>query len=462
MSETDGVRLLAIGDVHLGTRPGSLPESLLECGVPVSDLTPEAALEGAVERAIQERVHAVLFAGDVVESTNARFEALRPLERAVERLRAESIRVLAVVGNHDVEALPRLAQRIEGLELLGVGGRWESKLIEVAGQPAIEVVGWSFPERQVRTSPVAALLHEPLERRHPGIPRLGLLHGDLDAAGGTYAPFSRSELEAAGMDAWLLGHIHKPSLGDGTGDGTAGGTAGGTGMLYGYLGSLVGLSPKETGPHGPWLIHLDAAGHIRAEQVVIAPLRWEHVDLEVGETEDPTDLGDRLLDEGERVARELDERGHAPRALGLRVRLVGRTQHFDSVRQYTERGDWKSIEPRAGKTVVFIDKVTQALSLAQDLKEIARGDDPPALMAQKLLILAHGGEQRQALLRETREKLRSIASEGCWAHLDDVRDAQEPLADELLGAALLQSGTHALNVLLSQHGVQQEPGEATP
>lgn len=450
MSEPDDVRLLAIGDVHLGTRPGSLPDSLAEFGVLVPDLTPEAALEGAVERAIQERVHAVLFAGDVVESTNARFEALRPLEQAVERLRAEDIRVLAVVGNHDVEALPRLAQRIEGLELLGVGGRWESKLIEVAGQPAIEVVGWSFPERQVRTSPVAELLRTPLERKHPGIPRLGLLHGDLDASGGTYAPFSRVELEQAGIDAWLLGHIHKPSLGNTT--------ASGTGMLHGYLGSLVGLSPKETGPHGPWIIHLDSTGHVQAEQLTIAPLRWEHVDLDVEETEDPEDLGDRLLDEAERVARELAERGHAPRALGLRVRLVGRTQHFDSICKYIERGEWKSLMRGAGETVVFLDKVTHALALARDLEQLAKGDDPPALMAQKLLILAHEGEEKQVLLEEAREKLRSIADESCWSPLDDLRDAEDPLSDELLCAVLQQSGTHALNALLSQHRAPEERG----
>jgi len=207
---------------------------------------------------------------------------------------------------------------------------------------------------------------------------------------------------------------------------------------------------------------LDEAGHIVPVQLAIAPLRWEHVDLEVGETENPDDLGDRLLDEAERVSRELADRGHAPRALCLRVRLVGSTQHFDSIRQSTERGDWKSLEPRAGKTVVFIDKVTQALSLAQNLEQIAKGDDPPALMAQKLLILARGGEQRQALLTRTREKLRSIAGEACWSPLNDVRDAQDPLADELLCAALLQSGMHALNVLLSQHGDQQDPGVVTP
>ena len=85
-SRIGSLSLLAIGDVHLGTRPSSLPDNLAEMGVSASELTPEAALSGSVDIAIAKEVDAVLFAGDVVESTNARFEALRPLEDAVGRL----------------------------------------------------------------------------------------------------------------------------------------------------------------------------------------------------------------------------------------------------------------------------------------------------------------------------------------------------------------------------------------
>jgi len=64
------VKLLAIGDVHLGTQPGSLPPEL---DVEPRLVGPEAALEAAVDVAIRQSVAAVVFAGDVVESTNARF-----------------------------------------------------------------------------------------------------------------------------------------------------------------------------------------------------------------------------------------------------------------------------------------------------------------------------------------------------------------------------------------------------
>lgn len=442
-SDIDEITILAIGDVHLGTRPGSLPEGLDDEGVDPRSLTPEAALLAAVDRAIKEEVDAVLFAGDVVESANARFEAVRPLEKAVRRLLEEDIRVLAVAGNHDVEALPRLAELIEGFELLGEGGRWQSRVIEGAGGSSVEILGWSFPEKRVQTSPVDQLLRNPIAPARPGIPRIGLLHGDLDASGGNYAPFTSRELIETGLDAWLLGHIHKPSL-------TEGRSPDGTGPR-GYLGSLVGLDPGELGPHGPWLIRVNAHGEIAAEQLVIAPLRWERFDVRVEEDEGPDDVGDRLLAEIVRFGREIQDQGSTPRVLGLRPRLVGATRHYQSLRHAIKQGVWNGSIRSAGGTLFFIDKVLDDLELAHDLTALAAGDDPPALMARKLLILQSPSEERSALLDATREALQDLANEPRWSVLDEERDSQNPLSDDQALADLLsKSATTALNDLLSQ------------
>ncbi|MCP4003059.1 MAG: DNA repair exonuclease [bacterium] len=441
-SSTDDLKLLAIGDVHLGTRPSSLPEGLSDLGVDPRALTPEAALLAAVDSAVEERVDAVLFAGDVVEDTNARFEALRPLEQAVRRLLAANIPVLGVVGNHDVEALPRLAGMIEGLELLGERGRWQSRVIDKDGRPALEVLGWSFPEKHVRSSPVADLLRKPMAPVHPGIPRIGLLHGDLDASGGSYAPFTRRELADAGLDAWLLGHIHKPSLSGAAGTGERG--------PCGYLGSLVGLDPGETGQRGPWLVRVTKAGQIETRQLANAPLRWEHLDVRVAQDEEAEDVGDRLLEEAERFARQIQTRGIAPQALGLRLRLVGATRNYDALRNFAKGGRWKGGTRRAGETLVFIDKVLDGLDLALDLEELARGDDPPALLARKLLILEQPGEPRRELLEAARSKLQDLAREPRWSVLDEQRDSADPLCEDALASLLKKSGTAVLSELLAQ------------
>jgi exonuclease SbcD len=450
-SDIDEIKLLAIGDVHLGTRPGSLPDGLEEAGVDPRALTPEAALLAAVERAVEEGVDAVLFAGDVVESSNARFEAMRPLETAVRRLLDAGIPVLAVAGNHDVEALPRLAKMIEGFELIGAGGQWQTRLIEKAGGPAVEILGWSFPEWQVRSSPIDNLLRNPIPPARPGIARIGLLHGDLDASGGSYAPFTSRELAETGLDGWLLGHIHKPSLSEGTGiDGAE---------PCGYLGSLVGLDPGEMGPHGPWLVRVNSRGEVATQQLVMAPLRWERFEVRVQEEERPEDLADRLLAEIARVGIEiqaLQTRGSVPKVLGLRPCLVGQTRHYADLRRYIDEGRWNGLLRSAGETLVFIDKVLDGLDLAHDLADLARGDDPPALMARKLLILRRPGadEERSALLEATRETLQGIANEARWASLDEGRDQQDPLSDSALASILVKAGTDALCELLSQRDAE--------
>lgn len=429
-----GVRLLAVGDVHLGTRPGSLPDDLSAAGINTRDLTPAAALEGAVTAAIDHGVDAVLFAGDVVEDTNARFEALVPLEAAVVRLAEAGIRAIAVAGNHDVEALPRLAERLEGFELLGAGGLWEATTVNGADGSSVEILGWSFPERQVRSSPVARLLAEPVPRAGAGIPRIGLLHADLDASGGSYAPVARRELDAAGVDAWLLGHIHVPSLGAG-------------GDHRGYLGSLVGLDPSETGVHGPWLIRVDADGvHLR--QLPIAPLRWERVDAEVREIEHAEDLGELILDAAEQRAREIHREGATPQALGLRVRLVGATPIYEDLRRWLDAESWRGIQRLVENTLVFVDKVIDAMELSIDLSAIAAGDDPPALLARKLLLL--DGDEGRVLLDAARAELRKTADSTNWLPLKDARGAVDPLSDDALRAILKRASTAALHSLLAQ------------
>ena len=443
------LQLLAIGDVHLGTRSSRLADTLSEAGIDPARLSPEAGLTAAVDLAIARKVDAVLFAGDVVESTNARFEALRPLESAVRRLADAGIPVLGVVGNHDVEALPRLARMIDGFELLGEGGQWSARTVAKAGGATVEIVGWSFPERQVRTSPVAELVRNPLPPAAPGVVRIGLMHGDLNASSGTYAPFTASEAQQAGFDAWLLGHIHKPSLREGT---VAAGSA-----PCGYLGSVVGLDPGEPGPHGPWLVRISGAGTIGLEQLVVAPLRWETVDAGVDEDASVQDAGDRLFEVMEREARRIGEAGFAPEVLGLRVRLVGVSRDQASLRSWIDEGAWSGFTRRvggAGETFVFIDRVYDGLEPAVDLAVLARGSDPLALLARKLVVLEQPSDARQQLLGVARERLRPVAQDSNWGPVQDIRDASDPLSDDALVAMLLQSGRTALNELLAQKGAE--------
>jgi len=435
-----GATMLAIGDVHLGTTCSGLPDALSSWTIASDDLTPAAALKRSVDFAIEHNVDAVLFAGDIVESTNARFEAILPLEDAIRRLIGEEIQVIAVAGNHDVEALPRLAALIDGFDLLGAGGRWEARTITRNQQPIAEVVGWSFGERYVRQSPVAELLSNPIQVPAASIPRIGLLHADLDASGGHYAPIRQAELDNTGYDAWLLGHIHKPSL--------VGSAASAGRRPYGYLGSLVGLDPSETGPHGPWLVRLPNSGGLHLEQVPLAPLRWEYVSISIDGLEHVEDVPDRLLVEAERFVRQLGEAGVLPRALGLRANLTGASSQYEEIRKRIAVGEWNEIGRNVDGTAVFYNKIFDSMELSLDLAEIAKGDDPAALMAQRLQTLGRNDEKSRAMLDEARAKLGPIAHGDRWLPVEDHRNAPDPLSDDSLRDLLMRSGKAALNAML--------------
>ena len=433
--------ILAIGDVHLGTACSGVPDEISTWGLDPRELSPAAALKLSVDFAITQKLDAVLFAGDVVESTNSRFEAIVPLEEAIRKLLAVGIQVMAVAGNHDVEALPRLAALIDGFVLLGAGGRWEARAITKNHTPIAEVIGWSFGERFVRQSPVAQLLAAPLETPSSPIPRIGLLHADLDASGGYYAPIKQAELDNTGFDAWLLGHIHKPSLNPSAPAGV---------RPSGYLGSLIGLDASETGPHGPWVIQISNSGELKLRQVPLAPLRWDYVSVSVDGLENVEDVPDRLLLEAENFVRQLSETGFSPRALGLRVHLTGSSPHYAEIVQRIASGEWNALGRVVGDTVVFFNKIIDSMELRLDLTEIAKGDDPAALMAQRLLVLQRDDDKSRALLEKARAELSNVAREDIWSPVRDHRNATDPLSNDAVRDVLVRSGKAALNAMLSR------------
>ena len=437
----DGALILAIGDVHLGTSCSGLPDAISSWGIDPADLTPAGALRLAVDYAIERQVDAVLFAGDVVESTNARFEAMAPLEESARRLLDSGIEVIAVAGNHDVEALPRLAALIDDFTLLGAGGRWEAITLSKDDSPFAQVVGWSFGETHVRQSPVALLLGEPLPAPSPPVPRIGLLHGDLGASGGRYAPIRQTELDDTGYDVWLLGHIHKPSI--------EGLSAPGGSRPSGYLGSLVGLDPSETGPHGPWLVTVSKESSIGLEQIPLAPLRWENVAVSMSGIDYVEDVPDRLLAKAHEHLRALAELGPVPRALGLRVTLTGASYAYEDIRKRITAGDWNSMVRVIDGTVIFFNRIVDAMELRLDLENIASGDDPAGLLARRLLLLRQNNEQSRELLGRAREQLSEIARQDIWNPVQEHRNATDPLSDGALRDLLLRSGKAALSEMLS-------------
>lgn len=441
------VKILFVGDMHLGVLPAHIPAQLSETRqLKAHDLGPQAAWKRVVDAAIEREVHAVALAGDLVEGNNALFEAFGLLETGLRRLEKAGIPVVAVAGNHDTEALPRLAGMIETLHLLGPGGTWSHHLVPGQENLGVRLTGWSFPQPHVHTSPL------PAPAADATYPTFGLLHADLDQASSSYAPVSSRELMDAGYKAWFLGHIHLP------GQPTAGGSPF-------YLGSVTGLHPGETGLHGPVLVSINAQEEMTLERLPLAPLRWEALDISCGDIDTHNlDLLPLLLNHLDTRAGQLAHELKHTRALGFRLTLTGAMADPVPLRKALEsilsqREDL--VTDRQG-TVLFIDKITNETTLSLDLQAVAKGDNPEGLLARRILVLENGteevsgvddpGSMREHLISLGREAVVQVDGQPPYLRLEDSLKADD------IARQMARTGRLALEEILSRKEAGHEAG----
>lgn len=427
------MRLLAVGDLHLGRQPARLPDAVRE-RVPPRNLGPAAALDRLVAEATRAGVDAVAFAGDVVEQEDDFFEAFATLRRAVTTLVDNGIAVLGVAGNHDVQVLPRLASEVPGFRLLGADGHWETATLQDADGVCVDILGWSFPRSNAGVNPLAAGLPARANR-----PTLGLLHCDRDQSRSPHAPVSSQELNAAGLDAWLLGHIHKPD-------------PLGPEKPSGYLGSVTALRASETGPRGPWLYRIGGGGIEDVTQWPLAPLRWEALTVDVTGAAEAGEIPQRILTAGEQFAADLRSQPWQPEALGLRVTLAGRTNLGRAIAQRLERENLSDL-PLDG-IEAFVGRWWLDVRPDIDLAILAQRHDPVGLLAQRLRLLdeaATDDADRCALIERAREHLARNQREAPWRELTPG----EPDDEQVIG--WLRTGAmNVLDELLAQHAAEED------
>ncbi len=421
-------RLLFVGDVHLGRRPGGLPAN-----VEPAPFGPRAALASVVEKALDGGYDAVLFAGDVVDTARDFFEAYAPLLDAARRLLAAGIEVVCVSGNHDVQVLPRLVKEVPGVRLLGSGGTWETHVVQRGDQPVARILGWSFPRPRVTTSPLANFDSSILAGAPTGVPTIGLLHADLDASKSHYAPVARRELEAVpGVDAWMLGHIHAPS------------DLSGAARAIGYLGSLSALDPGALGRRGPWELNWDRSG-LTLEQIVSSPLRFERVDLDVSPAHDADGLEELLARSVRETSERVQEDGGEARLIGVRVRLLGRSHlaraERDRVREEALRG-----LGGAGENGAYLEAIIDEALPAVDLERLARYADPLGLVARRVLALQANDEEGRRLAKRALPELRTRTEHATFTTHLGAFDLDEEGARQIL----LEAARQTLDALLAQ------------
>jgi len=320
-----------------------------------------------------------------------------------------------------VKVLPRLVNELEDFELIGAGGQWQAWTVQRHGE-TLTLWGWSFPSQKVLESPLAGKSFD----RQPGL-NLGLLHCDRDQSGSYHAPVSSAELRAAGLDGWLLGHIHKPD-------------ALSVEQPSGYLGSVSGMHPGESGDRGPWLFTLERGRLSSVQQWVLAPIRFEALSLDLSGLKEAEAVRSRLTERLKALDATLSQCFLPPQAVGLRITLAGRSALGEAAQAIlaSEREAGNDVSPGGSQIRYFIEQLIPASLPEIPLAELAIRKDPAGLLARRLLLLdsQEDSEARRRLLAEGRERLMSQARDTRWQGLNKPALDEEAVANWLRQAAV--------------------------
>ncbi len=203
-----GIRIFHTADLHLGMKfaRGYRPE--------VQAALVDARFEtlaGMVETANREQCSLFAVAGDMFDNRQV---TKRDVVRAAEILRAfEGRLVLVLPGNHDYiqagdDTLWNWFREAGGERTLLLG---EARPYDL-GPYDIEAVVHAAPCTAKHSSANAIGWITPPSGEERGALRIGLAHGSVSGLSidwnDSYYPMTTQELEACGMDLWLLGHTH--------------------------------------------------------------------------------------------------------------------------------------------------------------------------------------------------------------------------------------------------------------
>lgn len=250
-------RFIHCADLHLGSRFRGVSE---ENPARARELTDSIAgsFSRIVDLVASEHADALMIAGDAFDEST-----ITPRTRMVlvEGLAKAGVPVYMVRGNHDpVTSYEDSIPLPPNVHLFGT----EPETVVVPGHEDVEVVGVSYADwHEERNLPS-------MMKGSPGRFSIGLVHCDVDSAGGDYdySPCRLSDLSGRGIDYWALGHIHRRAVLSKS-------------PWAVYPGNIQGRSLKETGEKGAYVVDVVDGRVSEARFVATQGILWfdETVDI---------------------------------------------------------------------------------------------------------------------------------------------------------------------------------------
>ena len=279
------------------------------------------AWEALVKLCIDEKASFCVLAGDIFHSAVAGVGVQLRFQEGLRRLDEAGVHVFICHGNHDplssdfqpVGELPPRVVRFEP-------GKPQSHQVELrdSGDP-VQVSGVSFGERHEGEN--LALRFREIERLPKSAPHVAVLHANVGADPGhnRYALCSYDDLEAAPVDYWALGHIHKQAV-----------KPLGNGRWAAYCGNLQGRSFKrsECEPKGALVVPIEHRRIGKPRFVACDQVRFERSEIAVS----PADTIENIRAKIKDAARTLG-RKHEKLPVAWELQLTGTNGEASRLRE---------------------------------------------------------------------------------------------------------------------------------
>ncbi len=305
-------RFVHTSDLHLDSPLRSLALRDQELKKQVGIATRET-FANIVNLCIEEKVDALLIAGDLYDSDQTSMHTARFLANQMEKLHREGIKVFIIKGNHDAGSV------ITGQLIFPVSVKiftTKAETVKITKDNlTIAVHGVSFPNRPV---PESLLPKYPFPNHDEF--NIGILHTSLGGSEGhdTYAPSTLNELQQVGYDYWALGHIHKPSC-----------TQGKTTIVM--PGIPQGRNIREAGEKTVTLVSVDETGIKELTHISLSVLQFERVEIDVSDMTDWTELVKTIHNKIQNITQTLSHK-----IFVLRLNLKGATELNWRIRRDTD------------------------------------------------------------------------------------------------------------------------------
>ncbi len=260
------------------------------------------ALDSLVELCIENEVCFLLVAGDVFDWQTPSLKAQLHFRDGLARLARKGVRSFVVLGNHDPLAG-------KGLPIGWPDG------VHVFGSSDVETVFVDGPGGRIAA--ISGISHQgPGDVRNlvSMFPRsredcfhVGLVHANLGPHTGhaPYAPCTMEDLRSRGMDYWALGHVHTRRVLS-------------RDPWVVYPGNIQGLSIREQGARGCYLVEVEEGGAISLDFRPLDGVRWALAEVSITGVSH-LDLLEEAIEK--EIGRLVADAGG--RALVCRIRLTG-------------------------------------------------------------------------------------------------------------------------------------------